>query len=55
MTDDPVLQIDSAYLLALGRPPRPDERAALAAFAAKHGLPAACRLIFNMNEFVFID
>jgi cytochrome c553 len=55
VSDDPALQIDSAFLLALGRPPRPDERAALAAYAARHGLSAACRLIFNMNEFVFID
>ena len=27
----------------------------LAAFADRHGLPSACRLILNMNEFVFID
>ena len=41
--------------LALGRPPRPEERDALAAHAARHGLANACRLLFNTNEFVFVD
>ena len=48
-------QIDAAYRLALGRAPRADERDALAAYAAKHGLANACRLLFNTNEFVFVD
>jgi mono/diheme cytochrome c family protein len=48
-------QVENAYLLALGRPPRADERAALAAYAEKHGLANACRLLFNTNEFVFVD
>jgi hypothetical protein len=29
--------------------------AAVADHARKHGLPAACRLLFNLNEFVFVD
>jgi len=48
-------QIQSAYQLAFSRPPTPDESAALLAFARKRGLTAACRLLFNANEFVFID
>jgi len=48
-------QIDLAYRLALGRAPTPGEASMLAAYAARHGLPAACRLLFNANEFVFID
>ncbi len=48
-------QIEAAYRLALGRPPRADEREALAGYAKKHGLANACRLLFNVNEFVFID
>ncbi len=48
-------QIDLAYRLVLSRPPQPEERAALAAYARKHGLPNACRLLLNTNEFAFID
>ena len=48
-------QIEAACRLAFGRPPRADERAALAAYARKHGLANACRLLFNVNEFAFID
>jgi hypothetical protein len=51
----PEAQIDAAFVLALGRPPRPSERDALAAYARKHGLANACRLLFNTNEFLFID
>ena len=48
-------QIDAACRLALGRAPTPEESAALLEVAQKHGLPNACRLIFNTNEFVFVD
>jgi mono/diheme cytochrome c family protein len=55
VSDDPGRQIDAACRLALGRLPRPEERAALAAYARKHGMAGACRVLFNTNEFVFID
>jgi mono/diheme cytochrome c family protein len=55
VSEGPARQIDAACRLALGREPRPEERAALVAYAAKHGLAAACRVLFNTNEFVFID
>jgi hypothetical protein len=48
-------QIESAYRLALGRLPTNLERAALAAYARRHGLANACRLLLNTNEFVFVD
>ena len=48
-------RLTAAWRLAFGRSPQPDELASLAAFADRHGLPSACRLILNMNEFVFID
>ncbi len=48
-------QIDAAYRLALGRPPRLEEREALATYAGVYGLENACRLLFNLNEFVFVD
>jgi hypothetical protein len=52
---DPGRQIEAAYRLCFGRPPRPEERQALAAYVKKHGLANACRVLFNANEFVFID
>ena len=55
LADDPERQVDAAFALALGRPPRPAERNALVAYARKHGLANACRLLFNTNEFLFID
>ena len=54
-TDDRGQQIEAAYRLAFGRPPTAAERDALAAYARKHGLANACRLLFNANEFVFVD
>ena len=52
---DHAAQIVAAYRFALGREPKAQERDALAAFAAKHGLANACRVIWNTNEFVFVD
>jgi hypothetical protein len=52
---DPHKQIEAAYVLALGRKPSLEEQEALTSYAAKHGLANACRLIFNTNEFVFVD
>ena len=48
-------QIRAAYRLAFNRPPSPQELRLLVDCATKYGLPSACRLIFNANEFVFID
>jgi hypothetical protein len=48
-------QIERAYRLALSRPPRPDEAALLRAYAQKHGLANACRLLVNSSEFVFVE
>ncbi len=55
ISDDPLKQVDVAYRLAFGRPPTADERDALAEYAKKHGLAKACRVLFNANEFVFVD
>jgi mono/diheme cytochrome c family protein len=52
---DPGGQVEAAYRLALGRPPTAAEREALAGYAERHGLTNACLLLFNANEFVFID
>ncbi|MEZ6016131.1 MAG: DUF1553 domain-containing protein [Planctomycetota bacterium] len=48
-------QLRRAFQLALGRPPEPAEGARLGAFAARHGLENACRVLLNLNEFSFID
>ncbi len=45
----------AAFRLTLARDPNSTELAELSAYAAKHGLAQACRLLFNTNEFVFVD
>lgn len=67
---DPTRQMDRAYHLALGRPPTETELAALVRFmdrqavqakgatepeARRLALTQACRVIFNLNEFVYGD
>ena len=32
-----------------------EESVALASYAKRYGLAAACRVLFNTNEFVFVD
>jgi hypothetical protein len=41
--------------LALGRGPTPDESEALVRHTEQHGLASTCRLLLNLNEFVFVD
>jgi mono/diheme cytochrome c family protein len=48
-------RVAAAVRLALGRDPTPKERDALAAYAKEFGLANACRVILNLNEFVFVD
>jgi hypothetical protein len=48
-------QINRAYELAMGRAPTESERARLAAHVERHGLASTCRIIFNSNEFMFLD
>jgi hypothetical protein len=49
------VQVELAYRLAFGRPPIEEEKAAVSAYARKHGLAKACRILLNANEFVFVD
>jgi hypothetical protein len=53
--DAPAGRIDLIYKLTLSRSPTAEESQLMVAYAAKHGLVAACRLVFNSNEFVFVD
>ncbi|MFM1921493.1 MAG: hypothetical protein RLZZ303_3127 [Candidatus Hydrogenedentota bacterium] len=48
-------QVVRAWEFALARKPQPEELATIAAYAQKHGLAAACRIIVNTNEFLFVD
>lgn len=48
-------QIETAYALVFGHGPTQAEQTALKNYAQQHGLANACRLLFNTNEFVFID
>jgi hypothetical protein len=52
---DLTAQVTALYRLAICRPPRAKELAAVAAYADKHGLANACRFLLNTNEFVFVD
>ncbi len=48
-------RVSAALRLALGRAPTVAERDALTKYAREHGLANACRVILNLNEFVFVD
>ena len=48
-------RVRRAYELALGRPATDVEAKRLAEYAQKHGLANACRLLFNCNEFLFVE
>ena len=51
----PLAQIDLAFRLALSRPPSANEAEAMSVYVREHGLTNLCRLIFNLNEFNFVD
>jgi multidrug efflux pump subunit AcrA (membrane-fusion protein)/mono/diheme cytochrome c family protein len=53
--DDRSSQVKIAFRLAIGREPTREELAQLSAYADEFGLPNACRVILNLNEFVFVD
>jgi mono/diheme cytochrome c family protein len=48
-------RVAAAVRLALGRDPTLAERDALVAYRKEHGLANTCRVILNLNEFVFVD
>lgn len=51
----PADQIRGATRLAFGRSPADEEITVGAAFINEHGLPAYCRVLFNSNEFLYVD
>ena len=48
-------QIARAYELAYGRAASPEEVALATPFLAEQNLAALCRVIFNSNEFLYVD
>jgi hypothetical protein len=51
---DTAARVREAYRLALGRTPSAQESATMTAYAGKHGMANACRVLLNCNEFVFV-
>ena len=54
-SDRPRRQVGLACLRVWGRPPTREERAEFVAFVRRHGLANLCRVLFNSNEFLFVD
>jgi mono/diheme cytochrome c family protein len=52
--DDPA-RVSATFRFALGRDPTAAEKVELVEYARQFGLNAACRVILNLNEFVFVD
>lgn len=48
-------QVRRAHLLAFGRTAPPDQQVKLMAYAREYGLANLCRVLLNLNEFVFVD
>ncbi len=44
-----------AFSRTMGRKPTNNEVSDLSAYAKQHGLTNTCRLLFNLNEFSFVD
>ena len=55
LAKDPAGQVKAGFRLALGRAPSAEESKLLVPFLEKEGLPSFCRVLFNSNEFFFID
>ena len=48
-------QVENAFLIALGRRPTQSELESLTALAAQYSLADLARVLFNLNEFSFVD
>ena len=52
--DSIAAQVERAFILAVGRPPRSSEKSASLSVAHENGLATLCRVLFNSNEFLFL-
>jgi hypothetical protein len=48
-------QVRRGFRLAFQREPDAEESAAAVELVERHGLPAFCRDLFNVNEFLYVD
>ncbi|MCA9268284.1 MAG: DUF1553 domain-containing protein, partial [Planctomycetales bacterium] len=48
-------QVDACYRLIFARAPSDHERDSVSAYAERHGLANACRVLINSNEFMFVE
>ncbi len=53
--DEPAAQVDRAVQIAWCRMPTASESDSFVRFAEQHGLAALCRVLFNSNEFLYVD
>ena len=53
--DNSMKQIERVFALAYGRKPSAAEIDSTAAFVADYGLASLCRVVFNSNEFIYVD
>ncbi len=51
----PEALVETGWKLALGRPPIPEERSAALGYLERNSLPQFCLMLFNTNEFVYVD
>jgi hypothetical protein len=55
VSDKPGDQVEAGFLLAFGRKPSAAERELMVPFVEKQGLAPFCRVLFNANEFIFVE
>jgi len=48
-------QVDRAFRRVTGRVPTAEEHAELVGYAQEHGITNLCRLLYNFNEFIYLD
>ena len=53
--NDPTKEVQRAYALAFGRSPDAEETAFGEKYIADYGLAEYCQVLFNANEFSFVD
>jgi hypothetical protein len=47
--------VENAWRLALGRAPWPEERRTAAEYLGRNDLARLCLMLFNLNEFIYVD